>query len=190
MADIFSYLKDLFSNSSEKNVPVVHELISRDEDTQLAFEQWKTSKRFQRVLSAIGAEDEHDLDMRVIHTPTVRGIVIKYVPKVLSKLEFQHLFDYFKEIVKEQTYVSYTSDVQTAVKNNGVETKERHYLKPKFSYDEERRKCDQKYGNVQIEHLLIDDEPKHIKLWANVYSDFNYDEPLDFNVLLEKLLVH
>jgi hypothetical protein len=46
---------------------------------------------------------------------------------------------------------------------------------------------EQKFGNIHVEFLTINDKPDYIKLMANVYSDRNYREAESFENLLVAL---
>jgi hypothetical protein len=70
-------------------------------------------------------------------------------------------------------------------KNNYIESKEKHYLKP-IVIDRDGR-MDQRFGNITIELIKIDKNPSFLRFMAHAYNDRNYHPPENFEILIEKL---
>ena len=94
--------------------------------------------------------------------------------------------DHFKKVVINEGYTLYTSDKKYQEKAQSVQVVERHYMKPSLSKDI-KLPIDQKYGNVLVEFVAYNDEPAYLKVMATCYSDRNYTEALDFEMLARKL---
>ncbi len=96
---------------------------------------------------------------------------------------------FLQEAIKDQIvnigYYQNHSSKDVYEENSNVKTKITYYLKPRLS--EYELPLDQKYGNVHIECLFINDKPDYIKLMANIYSDRNYKEAESFDDLLTAL---
>ena len=86
--------------------------------------------------------------------------------------------------MKKLDYRLVNSHLTIQEKGEDVETREMHYLKPKSGFEAPR---DQKYGNVQIEFIRLNDRPANINLLANTYSDRAYNEPKEFEELAQHI---
>lgn len=191
---MFNFIQQLFQKQKTANVPFTQELIERSQQEKAAYKYWKTGKHKDYLVAllraGLGKEADSDLDILQLNTPKVHGFILKYasIKSEANLKEFQYLFDYFKEQILKLNYVSYVSDVKNFVRPKHVEIIERHYLKPRFSYDEEMGLSNQLYGNVLIEHLLYNEKSIHIKFVCNVYNDRKWTTPLDFELLIQKIL--
>ena len=190
---MFDFIKHLFKKQTSNNVPFLQEMIQRSEKELSAYQYWKMESHKDELISFLAHQlQENDRShLLVLNSPKSQGFILKYdvVGGNTSMEEFRHLFDYFKEQILQLNYVSYLSDVKNFVRKKHVEIIERHYLKPRFSYDEEKGLADQQYGNVLIEHLLHDEKSIHIKFVCNIYNDRKWTKPLDFKDLMKKILV-
>ncbi|MEQ8535197.1 MAG: hypothetical protein RIB86_25295, partial [Imperialibacter sp.] len=99
--------------------------------------------------------------------------------------EFQFLFDYLAEISKTLGYRQVNSDVTITEKNDTIETREKHYLKPPIGTADQLSK--QLFGNILVEYIMIDDQPSYIKLLANIYFDRQYEPAEDHRELISHL---
>ena len=48
----------------------------------------------------------------------------------------------------------------------------------------------QSWGNLTLEHKLIDEKTIFVKLMANTYSDRNFEDARDFGSLVERLFAY
>ncbi|CAN5344795.1 hypothetical protein BH09BAC1_BH09BAC1_09450 [soil metagenome] len=195
MSDLFDRIKKLFSQAEDEQQPATHELISRTEAELAAYEQWKKSKRSQRLLEGFRAKMENrdsgeaELSLDFIDTPRSRGFVLHYEEGLMTGLEMRHLLDYFKEQLLVVGYASYMSDVKNQLKAEVVQTIERHYLKPKFNPHETTEKTAQRFGNITIEYLQENNLPINLKFISNIYSDHKYADARPFKELMEILVL-
>ncbi len=195
MSDLFDRIKNLFSQAADEQKPATHEVITRSAAELEVYEQWKKSKRLPRILEGFRARiegrfsTEAELPLYFIDTTKSRGFVLQHEEGLMTGNEMRHLLDYFQEQVLSVGYVSYMSDVKNQVQGDVVETIERHYLKPKFNFDEEKGKTAQRFGNITIEYLEQDHIPVQLKLQSNIYSDRKYTEPRPFEELMEILVL-
>ena len=178
----------LFGKKNTKTSVMVNELIKRSQHFIHSFDSWKSSETCTEFLSDLwesyfwrrqGIEKNPPI---VLHESNhSNGFAIGYIPSY-SKSDFHFLLDYFADQVKKLDYRLVMSRHTMQEKGDTVEKKEMHYLKPKYSFEEP---IDQKYGNVQIEYLEVDNEPTRIKFIANSYPDRKYTEALSFEVLAQ-----
>lgn len=183
--------KKLFGAGSSDPAPIVHEVIARSEKYLLSYERWKTDGRASKMLSDYSRSYhfkksalESDPNVHVFASPASNGFALTYSAS-FEKQDFQFLFDYLAEKSKELGYRLVNSDVKISDKKDFVETKEKHYLKPPLSGDSGPFK--QLFGNILVEHVMVDDKPSYIKLLANIYSDRQYEVPEDHRELISHL---
>ena len=168
------------------------EVINRPKEYQVRYENWK-AKRLEGHLRSVEkayqgkliGEDVQELNVHILSSKYANGIAITYHSKLFDKDEFSFLFDWFSEKTSELPYRLVNSDRRVMAKNNFVETKEKHYLKPSISENDEL--VNQLFGNILIEHILVNEEPSYLKITANVYSDSKYLPPQKFEKYLEKV---
>lgn len=182
----------LFKKKNAETVPVVHEPLKRTDRQQQAYEQWIGSGQHKVLLDAItDAHHKKKLDIlseyqvHLLNTPYSNGIAISYHEK-MGKEAFRHLFDYLKEQTLPMNYRLAQADRRILDRGDYEEVIEKWYLKPsKTSPDDQV--VNQLYGNVLLEHNLIDQKPSFIKLMVNIYQDRAYTQALDFDEYLERV---
>ena len=182
----------LFKKKESTTVPVIHEPLVRNERQQEAYQAWCRAGHHLALLEEI-ADASHkkkmgilaEYEVHLLNTPYSNGIALSYHDKIGADA-FQHLFDYFKEYTLGLDYKLAQADRRILDKGNYEETIEKWYLKP-AKLAEANELVDQLYGNVLLEHVLIDRKPSFIKLMANVYQDRSYTEALNFEDYLENL---
>ena len=183
----FDYVyKHLFSKRASSIF--VNEVIKRSQSFLKRFDSWKTSELCEEYLNEIWQSyfwKKNGIDKNpqvlLLETSRSNGFAISYQPDS-NKYHFHYLFDYLADKVKKLDYKLVTSKLTMEECGDYVETKELHYLKPKNDFSSPR---DQKYGNVQIEYISVNDQPTRIKLIANTYSDRAYQEPKSFEQLAQ-----
>ena len=65
-----------------------------------------------------------------------------------------------------------------------VKTTERHYLKPPLNTEPP---LDQRYGNVLIELVKENEEPRYLKVMVTTYHDRSYQPAQSFDAFLDAL---
>ena len=190
--DILNFLKNLFQQQEQANVPVLHEQIVRTDLEKHTYESWKLDDAKDELIDflqkALEPGSMYADAILVLNTPKSRGFMLHFTTDFYAKTDFQHLFDYLQERVRGLGYIPYMSDVKSYARKDFVEKLERHYLKPRFSFDEEAGISNQLYGNITIEHLLYNEQPQHIKFLCNPYTDRKWSEALPFAQLITNLL--
>lgn len=179
----------LFPNKTSG--PILHQVLKRSQSFIDQYELWKSSALPNDLLQEI-AESIRLKQEGIIKTPGVHqftgeysnGIAVTYDPEI-DKMHFQFLFDYLAEKVKELGYRTSISDLIVSEKKSYIESKEKHYLKIKPA---DKTPIDQKYGNITIEFISIDEVPSFIRLMAHAYNDRLYKKPENFEDLAKYLL--
>jgi len=195
MPDFYKYLRDLFCSSREQHKPFVHETISRSEKELAAYERWKNSEARQQLLQYVGESyaRRNDpgrmeaLDFAYLESAAACGFIHYIGETRFEPSDFQHFFDYLKELILPLGYAAYVSDAKTFVRDRYVERKERHYLKPRPARNVKIWKAEQLFGNITLELIRHDDRAVQLKLLCNVYDDYNYHPPRSFDELMQAL---
>ena len=172
----------------------VHEVLKRSERDQVAYETWKLQPECNALIREVAqayyykkTNISSELDVHLLNTVYANGFAVSYAPRLEAK-EFQYLFEYFKDQVATMDYRVVNADRRIKDKTTYVETTERYYLKPPLHRGEiAHGSINQLYGNVAVEHVMIDDRPSYIKVQASVYSDRLYQDALHFDDFAEKL---
>lgn len=189
-----SYFDDiynrLFGKSETSTRVLVNELIQRSQSFVDRFQRWKNSESCEDALNDLWQSYfwqkkgvDKDPHIHIMESTYSNGFAISYEDK-FGKNNFRYLFDYLADQVKRLDYKLVISRHTMQEKGDVVELKEMHYLKPKSNFVEP---IDQKYGNVQIEYIEENDQPRRIKLIANSYPDRKYKEADDFENLAEHI---
>ncbi|HKK39042.1 MAG TPA: hypothetical protein VJ949_06475 [Cryomorphaceae bacterium] len=187
-------LKKLFGEkeeSSQEEMAPVKEKLTRGEKFLFEFQEWKDSNRSAAVLSRLSSlhhdvRNGRETDLLHIHkTPQANGFFFDQRTGVEAE-EFSFVLDHFKERALEEGYTIYTSEKRYQEKSDYVQEVERHYLKPTIDPSMETP-IDQRYGNILLEYVAYNNNPAYLKVMVSCYSDRNYTEALDFQVLAAKL---
>lgn len=171
---------------------VEQSLIKRNEGFTEDYSSWKKSYKKDDLVKSIANSYRLKLDgmvgepeVHILNTSLSKGFAISYAESI-GPLEFKYLFDWLAEKVQALNYKRANADVTITEKQNFVETKEKYYFKPKQTKNasDELR---QYFGNLLIEHIVVDKKPSFIKLTANTYSDRQYQKPDNFDLLAKYL---
>jgi len=196
---MIDFIKNIFIKQKQANVPVLQELLIRDEAQQQAYHAWKVANKQTYLLGFLQKEINKLNDgslapqadnILIINSPKSRGFILKYNSVQADTDEFAYLADYLKERILKLNYKLYVSDVKNYARKNYVETIERHYLKPRFGFNiDTKEKVNQQYGNIVIEHLLHNKQSVQLKFLNMPYTDHKYTAALSFEGLMERILV-
>lgn len=193
MAFFEDIYKRLFSteNSEEATSVSVNTVLKRSEHFSKEFEIWKVSGKAEELMESIWQSfywQKKGVDKQpvllVLESNHSNGFALSYDDSY-GRNGFQFLFDLMADQVKSLGYRPVISRRTIEEKGDVVETREMHYLKPKVSFVEP---IDQQYGNIQIEHVLENDQPVRIKFRANTYPDRKYKAAKSFDELAEQVL--
>ncbi len=186
-----SVYNKVFKRNSPANKVILHEVIKRSSKYHESFNQWKNSARADSFLQHVSKAYEFkkmkirdELEVHVLDSDYSNGFAITYNPYIDIN-HFQYFFDLLAERVNGAGYFYSNSDLMISEKINYLEAKEKHYLKPR--QEKIVNPIVQKYGNVLIEYVKIDDKPSFIRLMANIYSDRLYEKAYDFSDLIQIL---
>ena len=186
--------RKLFPGDKPKPTVDVHEVLKRPERDQLAYEAWRDQPESGTLVGEVSqayyykkTNISSELEVHLLNTAYANGFAVSYVPRVPAK-EFQHLFEYFKDQVSSMGYRVVNADRRIKDKVTYVETIEKYYLKPPLHQgDIKAGSIDQLYGNVVVEHVLINNRPSYIKVQASIYSDRLYQDALHFDDFADRL---
>jgi len=183
------------SKMGNKFTGLIHqEPIRRTEKYSMQFSEWKNSneslqllKRLYEKFQAKKLQEVDDLSVTVLETPYANGVLFSYTDAIPIR-EFEFLFDLLKETAEMGDYRSSVSDRRIIQRSDYTETIEKHYLKPTNDpLPGKGSKMQQLYGNILLEHVLIDGTPSYLKILCTLYSDGNFADPLPFEDFIELL---
>lgn len=183
----------LFPKKSTANEILVHEPIKRSESYQESYDRW--SRSFERLELLKAIESSYTMkqqgfigksDVHLLNTPSSNGFAVSYSSSI-GKEAFQFLFDWLGEKVKELDYKRANADTTITAKGDQVESVSKYYFKPKVNLSNPEQRLDQQFGNILVEHILVDDNPSYIRLVANNYNDSKYKKADQFEKLAEFL---
>lgn len=186
----------LFPDKHSSGAAEVHEILKRNERDQKQYQQWKNTAEQEILMRELAqsyyykkTDIRSDIEIHLFNTAYANGFAVTYHPKISAK-SFQHLFEYFKDKVLDMQYRLVTADRRILDREQYIETIEKYYLKPPLNAQgtsTPKEVIDQQYGNIVIEHILIDNRPSYIKLLASIYSDSLYNEALSYDEFMSRL---
>lgn len=196
MTDFFDFFKSWFrkTETSTPSNPAVHELISRDEAYEQAYQEWKSSLTCRRMLDWlwnqyalwVSLPDELDTAIDFLDTPSSKGFAIHYSKQSVPAQQCRFFMDLLREKVMAWPYRLSLADRREYLAGNEVETLERYYLKPRHHRTQENLIA-QGFGNITIELVLRNDKPHQLRFRANTYNDRLYAKADAFKELFQDL---
>lgn len=188
MAFFDEVYKKLFGRKSEKNPRILHEILNRTSTFDELYQQWLDQSWHTTRLA--GIKTSYDLKKKgieqspvvhIMNNPYANGIAISYT-NYFEKNEFSFMLEHLSEKLLKLDYKTANSDVIINDKGTYTETIEKKYLKPRIGIEPP---IDQKFGNILIENVLVDDVPSYLRLSANIYSDRLYTAARPFDELVD-----
>jgi hypothetical protein len=178
-------------SESQKRLPLVIEPIKRTEKEHNSFFRWLNEHQFEDLLKKISKSyqlkklgEESDIQIHILKLSSAQGIAISYHSSI-EKIHFLHIFDLWKDKILMEGYILTIAERQFFNEKDHVKKVEKYYLKPDNSKNSiENQKIEQKFGNILLELIFIDDKPLYLKLLATNYSDRMYNLPYPFENLL------
>lgn len=125
--------------------------------------------------------------VQLIKEENIKGVVFFYDPSIGAN-NFGFLFDLLKDRVQGLGYTLHSCDKLDVRHERYTEQIEKHLLTPPASDLPGTSLCNQLYGNVLLDYILINKHPGFIKFSVNTYQDSFFSKPLSFDELLEKVL--
>lgn len=185
-----SILQSLFPDQQKIRI---HEPLSRSATFRKTADQWTASGSAARLLEEINrayyypeAGLPHRFILHKLKSPQANGFALK-ATGAFNRQEGQLLLDIWKNRLLQSGYCLATADHRMAEKPAGrVEEIDRFYLKP------ENRKQEppfaQRWGNISLELISIDNVPGLLRVQASIYADALFEKALPFDSLAERLL--
>lgn len=115
------------------------------------------------------------------------GVIFFYDDRI-GPQNFRFLYEHLKEKVLQINYRIHAADIRTCRKNDFSETIHKYYLTPRPNCLKESVLCNQLYGTISIDLILIDSQPAFMRIIANAYECGTFSKPLAFEELLAHLL--
>lgn len=190
------------SHKVNSSLPLIEEEIKRHESYKNTYfkwvnegqYRWLTQKIYQGYLLKKKNETD-DLQVHILKSPGANGFAVTY-SLLMEERDLQYLFDYLRDKVLNLDYKLYASDRRIFDRKEYVETIEKHYLKPpivkiapqgdQHPYNQET--INQRFGNIIIEYIAIDEKPSFLRFMTHYYSDFLYSPVAPFDELIDYLL--
>ncbi|UOR07069.1 hypothetical protein MUN82_08205 [Hymenobacter aerilatus] len=113
-----------------------------------------------------------------------QGALFFYDPSI-GPGNFQHLFDFIRDRVLALGYHLSTSDCRRRPHAEYTETIEKHFLKPTPGDCPETGRCNQRFGNVTVDLVRINNQPGFIRFVSNPYHDNIFSPAHTFDELLD-----
>lgn len=186
----------LFPAKDSDKAPDVYEVLKRSQQARQQYDKWKESPARHALIEEVAkayyykkTDIGSEIDVHLFNTVYANGFAITYHPKIGSK-PFQHLADYFRDKVLEMGYRLVNADRRILDRGNYVESIEKYYLKPPLSAEDLAQKSvqnNQLFGNISIEHVLIDNQPSYLKVLASIYSDRQFQEAHSYDDFVSAL---
>jgi hypothetical protein len=169
--------------------PVISEPIKRGEKFVERYNDWIDSEEARSIISTIHKgfnnyliSGKADIPIGKYQGQGLSGLYIEGESKIRDEV-YSFLLDYIKERISFLNYRFYRSLYEAKERTGKIHSKEQYYFKPKPSSYE--LPVAQEYGNLTIEVDRIDEEVTYLKIMATSYAGFDYQEPKDFNELIE-----
>lgn len=191
MAFLDNILNQLFPDREDKRKVQVLEELRRSENYLAAYQSWKESPEAEELVKAVERsyylkknQIQGNYAVHLFQSPAANGFALTHHPS-LSPRTFQFLLDFWRDRVLALGYRLANTDRQIREKEQFVETIEKHYLKPPLSKN--TAQAEQRFGNVLLEYVLVDQQPSYLKVMVTIYSDRLFTEAQPFDDLLEHL---
>jgi len=185
----FENLVNKIFGAKDENSTFIHEIIERSQAYMSRYETWKieNSPTLNGIYTAYELKKKGIIQIPAVHllvSPYANGIAISHHSS-FAKDEFSFLLDFWKEKISMLSYRCVNYDRTIREKSAYLETIEKAYLKPMITTE---NPINQRFGNILIESVLVDNQPSYLKLNASVYSDRLYSAPLPFDSLIQKII--
>ncbi|GAB3196376.1 hypothetical protein ABID22_002941 [Pontibacter aydingkolensis] len=125
--------------------------------------------------------------VQIINESNLQGAILFYDP-VIGAQNFTFLFDLLNERVQQLGYKLHSADTRQICHKRYQEQIERYVLTPPAANVPGTDLCNQLYGNIHIDSVVINKLPGYIRFVANTYTDPYFSKPLPFMELLKSVL--
>ncbi len=190
------------SHKVNSSLPLVEEELKRHESYKNAYFRWVNEGRYRWLTQKTHQSymlkkknETDDLQVHILKSSGANGFAVTY-SLLMEERELQYLFDYLRDKVLNLDYKLYASDRRIFDRKEYVETIEKHYLKPPIvkiapqgdQHPHNQETINQRFGNIIIEYIAIDDKPSFLRFMTHYYSDFLYSPVEPFDELIDYLL--
>jgi len=196
-------ISEIFGTHKVNSIlPLVEEEIKRHESYRQGYFKWVNEGKYRWLTQKIyqnytlkKKNEAADLQVHLLKSSGASGFAVTY-SLLMDEKELQYLFDYLRDRVLNLNYKLYTSDRRIFDRKEYVETIEKHYLKPPIAkiaaqgdeHPANKETIDQRYGNILIEYISINEKPSFLRFMTHYYSDFLYSPAQPFDDLVDYLL--
>ncbi|QNF33029.1 hypothetical protein HUW51_09890 [Adhaeribacter swui] len=161
---------------------------------QEAYAQWRQSKTYLNWTPDLfkayhfdkaGIRPAYKLE-RLQH-PGKNGVIFFFDDRI-GEQNFRFLHELFKDQVLQLGYRLHSADMRTTKKDNLSETIYKYYFTPPPACLNNSAICNQMYGNVSLDYIVLDAQPSFIRIIANSYLSCAFSQAQPFEELLDYLL--
>lgn len=138
-----------------------------------AFETWKGNPSSVASFSFIDTSKVSGFAMGTSNSFLSREFCLRFMAVSANRLRNQH-------------YVLKLSEVKTQKRGEKIETVYKIYLKPSHKELTEG-KANQRYGNISMETIIVNDVINQLVVKLSKYSDVNFNEPQEFEDFLKSM---
>lgn len=197
--NLFSRLfSQLYPNKSEEKAieseVLVREPIKQNKVFLKNFEEWIYNEMHLSLLNDLKEkraqrkqQNPQGVNYFEVQNSTYSGFYF-YGEERWNSSDYSYLVHYFLEQLKKLDYFVANSVREVIEEPEELKTTEQFFLKPALKFRKETP-YNQLYGNLEIEHKIIDGETKMVKLMSSVYNDQHYNSAMNFDALLNKLFL-
>jgi len=173
---------------------LVREPIKHNKVFLNAYQKWKYNEMHHGLLNDLNekrAQRKEQSPEKVnyfeVQNSTYSGFYFYGEPR-WSSTDYTYLVHYFLEQLTSIDYFLANSVREVIEAPEELKTTEQFYFKPALKFRKEPP-YNQLYGNLEVEHKIVDGETKMVKLMSSVYKDQHYNEAMGFDKLLNKLFL-
>jgi len=194
MPDFFAdLLKKIFPPSTSNQALSVKENFSVKEKDLQDLETWNESEASKTLYDLVyrnyhykRAQINESPEVHVFSSIYANGFALSYGPP-LDPNSFSLLFLGISRRIIALGYEQVSLDRKLEEVNEQVKETEKFYFKPPLQLPQEGELISQLYGNISLEKIRINQQPRYFKLLASVYSDRLYDDAKPFDELMDRL---
>ena len=122
-----------------------------------------------------------------LQQPGTNGVIFFFDDRI-GEQNFRFLHELFKDQVMQLGYRLHAADIRTNQKDNLFETIYKYSFTPPPTCLNNSAICNQLYGNVSIDYIVLDAQPSFIRIIANSYLNGAFSAAKPFDELLHYLL--
>ena len=128
-----------------------------------------------------------DYKLERIQQACKNGVIFSYDDRI-GVQNFKFLYEFIKDQVLQLGYRLHCADIRKCQKNGFPETIHKYYLTPPPSCLKESSICNQLYGTISVDLILIETQPAFIRIITNSYLSCDFSQALPFDELLNRIL--